>query len=41
MTDQQQIARHQADFKGFVNLMIALIVLTVIVLAGMRIFLVH
>lgn len=41
MIDQQQLARHQAGFKGFVNFMIAMIVVTVVVLAGMRIFLVH
>jgi hypothetical protein len=40
MIDQQQLARHQADFKGFVNFMIAMIVVTVIVLVGMLIFLV-
>ena len=40
MIDQQQIARHQADFKGFMNFMIAMIVVTVVVLLGMLIFLV-
>ncbi len=38
--DQQQLARHQADFKGFINFMIWMIVVTIIILAGMLIFLV-
>jgi len=40
MIDQQQLARHEAGFKGFINFMIAMIVVTIIVLTGMRIFLV-
>jgi len=38
MIDQQQLARHEAGFKFFVNLMISIIVVSVVILVYLRIF---
>ena len=37
--DAHELARHQADFKGFVKFLVWVIVLVIIVLSGMAIFL--
>ena len=37
--DTHELARHQADFHGFVKFMMWVIILVIIVLSGMAIFL--